>query len=106
MRAVLYPAEDVFYLWWKHMAVLHAYSYQIRRRTCIYAPHRPCMLMNWPNLSAAPRILLSLSTKRFIFASLRALDLWLSGDLWKNVDAVPPARDRARPEKLKQLVID
>lgn len=75
-----------------------------KKKKTTASENQPWILINWPNLSAAPRILVSLSTKRRTFASDSIGEVWESPPeepipllLRSASDAVPHPSPAAKP---------
>lgn len=101
MRTVLNAAEDFVDFGGQDVRVWLADQKEMRAGERETMECAPCMLMNCPSFSAAPRILESLDTKRVIFASVIMTDCVLSTsdvvERRKSSEAAPYESDAARP---------
>jgi hypothetical protein len=76
MGAILYPSKDFFHILGKNMRVYNSNHRQADWVFSLSLNDIPCILMNCPSLSAAPRILESFSTRRDTFAGVIIIDDW------------------------------
>ena len=70
----------------------------------MHVSYKPCMLINWPSFSAAPRIWDNLETRRFTLPSVNMSDDAASSfeglvERRTNSEAIPYPSDAARPAK-------